>query len=353
MKDRLWDIFVSREEYNTKVKDKNNRIMSYSIDTDFVNRPIVSEYIFNQGFKPKYPENRKFAVSLSHDIDLLYLNANLKHSVINLIKSFLKNDRTKFLNSILSLYKPKIWDNYDIQNLIKINTRYNLKATFFFLAVSKENFACNYNINDLKHILDKIENNGSEVGLHGSYFAYKNIGQLQKETNEINAVTKKPVLGYRNHNLNFDISITWTILELLGFKYDSTFGFADQIGFRNGMCYPFHPYNIIEDRFFNITEIPLHFMDVTLFKYMKLSYNEAYESFQQLVEEIEKVHGVLTFLWHNTNLNKSMIDFYEKCLSYLIKKNAWITSSSEIYHWWEEKRYSKDVNIILNDLKRK
>jgi hypothetical protein len=47
--------------------------------------------------------------------------------------------------------------------------------------------------------------------------------------------------------------------------YDTTFGYNDLVGFRNGMCYPFRPYNLNTASEVNILEIPLALMDGTLF----------------------------------------------------------------------------------------
>jgi hypothetical protein len=57
-------------------------------------------------------------------------------------------------------------------------------------------------------------------------------------------VLKKEVFGYRNYYLRFKTPETWELLAEVGFSYDSTFGYHGYAGFRNGMYYPFSPYNL-------------------------------------------------------------------------------------------------------------
>jgi len=348
MNKTLWEIFTSKKEYSSDDKDKYGRILFSSMNPGYITRPVVSEFLFNNGFRPFYPENRRFAVALSHDVDVLYMNRNIYQNLKYLTKSALSN-RNLLRHSLGALYNNKIWPEYHLNRLLEINEKYNIISSFYFLAVDKINIAYNYNLRELKTLLGIIESGGNEVGLHGSYNAYFDIDQLIQEKQELEYVIDRAGIGYRNHNLNFDVRTTWSILESAGFKYDTTFGFADHVGFRNGMCYPFHPYDLLGKRYYDILEIPLHCMDVTLFKYMNLSYHTAFARFSNLVAEVENVNGVFTFLWHNTNVTGEMKAFYEKCLDHLTMKGAWITSSIGIYNWWKKNKYIEQMDEIMQN----
>jgi len=173
----------------------------------------------------------------------------------------------------------------------------------------------------------------------------KKVGEkaLLEEKNRIEAALEKPVLGFRNHFLRFTVPDTWKILSEAGFKYDSTLGFADMVGFRNGMCHPFNPveYNLKTE--FDILEIPLAVMDCTLFDYMRLDLNGAWEITKKLIDTTDKYSGVLTLNWHNRYMNGEKLRLYEKILKYCYEKNAWLASAEEVYGWWQKQSLGKVI----------
>src|SRR5665647_2840379 len=124
--------------------------------------------------------------------------------------------------------------------------------------------------------LGEVSDRGWEVGLHGGYYSFDNLEAIKKEKKRLEVVLGKKVLGFRNHYLRFKTPDSWEILADASFRYDSTFGHSNSAGFRNGMCHPFRPYNLKEDREIRILEIPLVIMDVALFAISK-SFEEAWE----------------------------------------------------------------------------
>jgi hypothetical protein len=151
-------------------------------------------------------------------------------------------------------------------------------------------------------------------------------------------VLGKEVIGYRNHYLRFKTPDTWGLLAKAGFKYDTTFGYHDRVGFRNGMCHPFKPFNLNTNKEIDILEIPLIIMDGALFDSVK-SFEEAWEITKRLIDTVENFNGVLTLLWHSNAFNCAFRDkwvtFYDKLLKYCHEKNAWMTSGEKIWGWWE------------------
>lgn len=350
MTESLKDIFSAKQEYSTKFVDKYNRLLSYSIDRDDFSEPVVSEELIKNGFSPTYPDGKKFAVVLSHDIDLLYWNRKKKQVIKNIAKSLYSNDKNLMINSCKSIFKDTIYPEYQIENIIEIEEKYKAKSTFFFLAVDKNNSAYNYDISKQKRVLQLVKETGNELGLHGSYVAYNNFEQLFDEKKRLEDACGYEIKGYRNHNLNFDIKTTWSILEKAGFEYDATFGLADRVGFRNGMCHPFRPYDLTNNKFYNLIEFPLHVMDVSMFQYMKLSYNQSFEVFKKIVEKVEKNRGVLSFLWHNTNMSGEMLEFYRQCLEYLLKRNAYFETHTAIFDIYMKNSYFDDIQKIVDKL---
>jgi hypothetical protein len=188
-------------------------------------------------------------------------------------------------------------------------------------------------VGEFEFLLEK----GAEIGLHGGHNAFNSIDQLINEKKRLERTLGKKVQGYRNHFLRFIIPDTWENLRGAGFLHDSTLGYPDCAGFRNGMCHPFRPYNLNKKRVIDIIEIPLIIMDWTLFGCMNLDVDTAWNLTKDLINKTEKNHGVITFLWHNDWFtSKIHAKFYERILDFCAKKNAWMTNAGEIAAFWRD-----------------
>ncbi|WP_068320813.1 polysaccharide deacetylase family protein [Pyrococcus kukulkanii] len=275
----------------------------------------------------RYPNNKKFAVVLSHDVDLV--RPSWRYYAYHLIK------------------KPKIGFNLLIrqknpyntfEKIIELEKKFGTKSTFFFMAVDKDPTGIRYRIEDFKGTLRMILDEGFEVGLHGSYTAYNDLNQLKKEKSRLERVTGEKVQGYRNHYLRFKIPETWKLLEKAGFKYDSTIGYNDLVGFRGGVPYPFYGFDPASNETFKVLEIPLNVMDGTLFEYMRLSVDKAFELVKKLMDIVEEYHGILTLNWHNDKFDgiywRHYEELYVKILKEAKKRDAWLTNGIELVEWW-------------------
>jgi hypothetical protein len=149
----------------------------------------------------------------------------------------------------------------------------------------------------------------------------------------------------------------------LGFKYDATFGYPDMAGFRNGVCHPFKPYDILAKNEINILEIPLVIMDGTLFK---VPFDDAWDIIKQLVDVTAEYKGVIAILWHTSTFDETYYGawkkLYEKILKLLLQKNAWMTmvrkymstgrkTSSFEVRFLEANEYA-DWNLMVDQSKR-
>jgi len=150
-------------------------------------------------------------------------------------------------------------------------------------------------------------------------------------------VLGRKVTGYRNHYLRFCVPDSWEILEKAGFGYDTTLGYPDMVGFRNGMCHPFRPYNLRTDTEVSILEIPMIIMDGTLFDSVR-SYDEAWEMTKRLIDTVADCQGVLTLNWHTNNFNcpfrGSWPRLYEQMLQYCYNRGAWMKNVQTVVDWW-------------------
>jgi len=338
----LWKLYTKEEEYGNSLLDKYQRFpYSNSKHRDILD-PEVSYYLAQKGLHVEYPESKKLAVCLTHDIDLVFA------SRIKLLNdaAILLEKRNKFgkpFNKLVTYINKKLNSIWNFEEIMDLEERYDAKSSFYILALENDDPGFNFHISDLKNELSQIIDRDWEVGLHGGHEAYNNYKTLITEAKRLENVIDKKVIGYRNHYLRFSIPDTWEILRDAGFMYDTTFGYADCVGFRNGMCHPFKPYNLKTDDFINILEIPLSVMDVTLEGYMQLDMKTAWNYIKILIDNVSKCNGVLTILWHNTSMVNEKLSFYEKILKYCQESNAWMTSGKDIWTWWKKNNYFNEM----------
>ena len=95
----------------------------------------------------------------------------------------------------------------------------------------------------------------------------------------LEAVLGRPIVGY---------------LSRAGFCGEATIGYADGIGSRGGMCYPFKAYDLKAGREIDILEIPLAVMDRTFEGYMRLDAGKTREVARCPIDATERRHGGFT-----------------------------------------------------------
>jgi peptidoglycan/xylan/chitin deacetylase (PgdA/CDA1 family) len=330
----IWNLFTRKEEYHSSLRDKYNRFPFYLSQYRTIFEPKASEFLMNNGYQVEYPEGKPFAVCLTHDIDGVYKSItakgframeNITHGKINKSINLMKQIRSK--------KDPYV----NFEEIMKLEEKYNAQSSFYFLAVDTKDQDFEYRIEDLEDELHTIQERGWEVGLHCSRKGFCDLDTLKNEKRNLEKVTKNKIIGCRNHYLSFVVPDSWELMSKAGFIYDSSFGYTDCIGFRNGMCHPFKPFNIMTGKSIEILEIPLIIMDHSLTDdYMRLDSDSAWEITRRLINAVADCHGVITLVWHNKSYIGEQKKFYEKILKYCAEKGAWMTSGEQISRWWKD-----------------
>lgn len=311
--------------------DKHKRFYYNPANHTDILYPEISKFLIDNGLFITYPFNKNFAICLTHDIDNIYPSLKYKgYSLLKLIaKTKLKQGYDIFLNK-----ENPYWCFRDI---IKLEEKYNALSSFYFMADNSI-----YNILDLKEEICFINDKKFEIGLHGGYDTYINESKMLKEKHLLEDIVDNKIIGYRNHFVRFEVPLTWKLLEKCGFKYDTTFAYADMIGFRNGMCHPFYPCSV-DGKTMNILEIPFNIMDGTLRNYMRLDTDKSFILCKKLIDTVAELNGVLTIIWHNNYFDDTYSEkwkgLYKKILDYAYGKKAWFTSCKNIYEWYNENNF--------------
>ncbi len=238
-------------------------------------------------------------VWLSHDVDWI------KKNIIQTAYYTLKEKRLYHLINMLSAS-----NNYwNFEALQEIESKYGAKSTFFFLNESIQPKLTNwksielgygrYSINEPKVTskIKELDNEGWDVGMHGSYYSYNNFELLKQEKDILENIVGHEVLGTRQHHLNNQIPTTWEYHQKLGFKYDSSVGIKHQVGFDERFTCPFCPF---ENSF---TVFPVVLMDSYLIGITK-DIKEGEKIIVRLIEESIDKNTVLTVIWHHRTYNE-------------------------------------------------
>jgi len=153
----------------------------------------------------------------------------------------------------------------------------------------------------IKRTMRWLRDQNVEQGFHPGYLTFGDVGVLREELEILRESLGDGPIGGRQHFLRWTPE-TWAHWERCGLVYDSTLGYADQVGFRAGTCHPYRPWLLLEDRESKLLEIPLIVMDGTLVDYMKLTPAQGVQAASELIDRCRLVGGVFALLWHNSTL---------------------------------------------------
>ena len=379
---------LSREEEISKKRDGHNRFSvksSIAYEQDFISRPIVNEYIgllyelIVMGFEKRnlpllqkmhWPNGKKFAVCLAHDVD--WLNNwkigfyEIRSQLLRYGKLFLNFEFNKSFVDLLAtihlaLTRKNLYRN--LEETVAIEDEFGYKSTFYFFGNRKNDYfgmdvhGGSYNIRSdkIKRLIKDISEKGWEIGLHGSYNSYNNETMLVIEKKILEETLGNEVKGLRQHYLRFDVPTTWKAQQHAGFVYDATLGYPDHIGFRASICFPFTAYNVLDDARYKLMEISLNVVDgVLVRKCIRSSIasreiNKFLEEIKGLIDTLKLHNGVIVLEWHPFEKYPGCMLAYKKILKYLKELNAYVATCGEIADWWDRRGSLKVIDVKHKD----
>jgi hypothetical protein len=296
---------------------------------DKMHMPLVQKWY--------WPSQKDFAVCLTHDID--FIKPGILYRLFLPFKNLLSFDSKRSILALKRYFYPlygKRDNPWDYHNIAELECSKGVRSTFFFTAGGHGKHDHPYDLNKEKKNLEELRNSGFEIGLHGSYSSSTHENALVSEKGKLEEAGGK-LSGIRQHYLRFDKE-TLRKQENAGFNYDSTLYYADSLGFRGGLAHPFFPYNQITKERMNIMEIPLTVMDKTLLDYMKMDAEKGWNEIKNIIKTVEKHNGLITLLWHNEMFDDvgypGWRELYERILTDLKQRGAWIAKAEDIYTWW-------------------
>jgi len=322
---------------------------------------------------PPVPAGHDFFACLTHDIDFVGIRRHkfdhtmwgfVYRSTVVATGEFLKGRisgqrliRTWMAVASLPLvYLGLIKDFWEpFQWYLKVEK--GLSPTYFFIPFKNragenvstahaERRASAYDINDVTDSIKTLMSAGSEIGVHG-IDAWHSVENGREELERIKAVTGESEIGIRMHWLLRDDNTCQT-LEKAGYQYDSTGGYNEAVGYRNGTGQVFRPFGSRD-----LLEIPLHLQDGALFYAQRLNLTEAEASERcaSLVENAKQFGGVLTVLWHDRSPGPERFwgNFYAALVENLKSLNPRFANLREVVRWFRERRAVEFAEVNGDD----
>lgn len=307
---------VSRyEEYLPHIRDSNDRFdahNSLAFQHGFLEKPVVNQWaiLLRNKLAEKYPQLKfkesKYQFQPTIDIDnaFAYRQKGFMRTVGGYGKALInlnfEDIRTR--TRVLMRFQKDPYDTYEYQ--LELQKKYALKPIYFFLVgdygVNDKNLSTqNRRFRELiRHLSDY-----ADVGVHPSYGSNKEPSRLQVEISRLRNILHRDITRSRQHFLMLKFPNTYRNLIERDITNDYSMGFANEIGFRAGICTPFNFYDLDLESETNLHVHPFAAMDATLNLYMHLSPEEAIVKVKQLIDETKKVNGVFVSLWHNETLS--------------------------------------------------
>ncbi|HZK08097.1 MAG TPA: polysaccharide deacetylase family protein [Bacteroidales bacterium] len=268
-------------------------------------------------------------IALSHDIDRVdktyqYFTKSLAHLI--------KLNAKGLTGQIRSIGKKKPYWTFD--EFIEIEKRYNVRSTVFFLNESiklnpfdLESYKLSlgrYKILDprIVGVINYLDQNGWEIGVHGSFNSFKNFELLKEEKETLEKIVGHPISGIRQHYLNLN-EHTWQFQQKAGFLYDSSWGYTRDIGFKEDKYLPFHPL----DNHFKV--IPLTIMDTCF-----MARPDRWVRYEKLLDQCEEKEAIMVINFHQHVFSRydfpGYLETYVELIERAIRRDAKFVTLSEI-----------------------
>jgi hypothetical protein len=311
---------------------------------------------------PPVPAGYGFAVCLTHDIDFVGIRQHafdhsmwgfVYRSTVGAIRELVRGRLSvrrvvrmwRALASLPFVYLGWVRDFWEPFSWY-LDVERNYPATYFLIPFKKRPGDCvsgkhaarratAYDVGDIAAWTEKLQQNGCEVGVHG-IDAWHSIDKGRDELTRVSHIAGGRCTGVRMHWLLSDARTAPT-LEGAGYGYDSTAGYNETIGYRNGTGQVFRPIGVR-----SLLELPMHIQDGALFypNRLDLSEPEAAIRCKALIDNAKALGGTLTVLWHDRSHGPERFwgDFYVELIRTIHASGAWFAVASDVVGWFRSRR---------------
>jgi hypothetical protein len=198
-------------------------------------------------------------------------------------------------------------DPFDVfEKIEKINKSASLRAIYFVHCGSYNGVDKNINLNHplFKTAIQKIGKRNL-VGIHPSIKSITETSLLPKEIALLQSVLyEQKITKSRQHFIELKFPNSYKILLTNEITEDYTMGYADEIGFRAGICNSYYWYDVENEKQTALVIHPFCLMEAT-YQYFKNNDTKAFLADAEIISNnVKNVNGELFFVWHNQSFSE-------------------------------------------------
>lgn len=307
--------------YSCKLKNWDSRMWEYA----WVNRIAIflREWCANMkrvSVEELFGTLPEANIVLTHDVDAVSktLAIRLKQTAFHLYNCFrsvqnfkLARGRRDFAKALRFFFSRD--DYWQFEKIIELENKFGVKSHFNFFAgdispfrsLKKKLLDPSYDILKprIKNIINKLHDGGWTVGLHQSFNSWHDGNDIKEEKIKLESVLGKKIKSSRQHWLRFSWDKTWNAQEEAGLELDTTLGFNDRPGFRNGSALCFTPWDFNNNSPMKLEAIPNVLMDSQFYDYCDYTNEERCREIKRWIGEVNLVRGETTLIWHQRVLS--------------------------------------------------
>ncbi len=280
----------------------------------FLQKPLVHYWLgklekeLNRFYRTGNNERLKVAGSgfqfiPTYDVDEAwsYLHKPLWKNVLGFYRDLLqgKMDAVVERGNVYSGRKKDPYDTFEW--LDGLHEKYQLKPLYFLLTILKRGTYdknCKAPQKPIRELYKRLSEK-YDVGLHPSWQSGTDEWLLQKEKQEAEMITGKPITHSRNHYLRFTIPATYRRLLEAGFTDEYSMGYGAVNGFRASYAKPFYWYDLEKEEITSLLIHPFCFMEAVSFFSQGYSAEEAGRELQYYYDVVKEAGGEFITLFHN------------------------------------------------------
>lgn len=303
--------------------------------------------LFSDPPVPRWPQGKKAAVCLSHDVD----NPEIER-LLEPIHLIWRHGLSKLRPAISVLTGSK--DYWNFPSWVRLEKDFGVKSAFYFCARKGSWVSYMMGIPDplydigierFKTLFRYLTDEGVEIGLHTSYLAFESQEKFAEEKEILEKNSGQKIWGNRHHYWHLnpdDPGSTLLLHEKIGLKYDTSLTHERYIGWRPASSWPFFPFLQSERGELKTLQIPTAWMDDHLFGYLDLNSGDRFETLQSLVSTAAEQGGCLFVDIHDYVFDETLfpgwLQLYCRLLEDLIdRSDFWIAKPIEIAQHWIER----------------
>jgi hypothetical protein len=332
--------------------------------TDYLAARILGQRHVGLKQIPRWPDGKKCAVVLSHDIDTPFVRLPTNYFLRRVRSNLSRREVATTYDDLVLLAKaiaraalkplpPDRDPNFRFQDWLQVERAIPSTSCFYVAVVTSahpqgapNDVTYDFCNPAMVRLMRRAIADGWEIGLHASINAKQEASRFRAEKQSLESqLGGYTVKGLRHHYWSMDAEMPertlWSHVAA-GFEYDSSFGINDVPGFRRGMAWPYQPFDRERACVVPILEVPPTLMDGGIF-YRETTLDEGKQQIKAHFKQVFNLGGAAVLDWHMEQLNPTRLHGAGPALVSVLQElagdsNIFWASPSELVAWWQFRR---------------